>query len=102
MLQTTLANLAALPIYLLVPGANLVLFVTVNGYLLGRAYFDAVALRRLDDRSARLLWRAERGGFVLDGMISTALLTVPVINLVVPVVGLAAAVHLFERRGGAR
>src|SRR5262249_48281097 len=37
-------NVAFLPIYLLFPGLNLVLFLGLNGYLLGREYFDAVAL----------------------------------------------------------
>jgi uncharacterized protein involved in cysteine biosynthesis len=97
LLMTIVGNLAALPIYLLVPGANLVLFLVLNGYLLGRAYFDAVALRRMEDRSARLVWRAHRLEFVLTGAASIALLTIPVVNLVVPVVGLAMSVHLFER-----
>src|SRR5260370_35186997 len=45
---TLLLNLLALPVYLLVPGINLFLFLALNGYLFGRGYFVAVALRRLD------------------------------------------------------
>ena len=45
---TLVLNLLALPIYLLVPGINLFLFLALNGYLLGRGYFEVVALRRLD------------------------------------------------------
>jgi uncharacterized protein involved in cysteine biosynthesis len=50
---TLLLNLLALPVYLLVPGINLVLFLTLNGYLLGREYFEVVALRRLDAAATR-------------------------------------------------
>jgi hypothetical protein len=39
-------NLLALPAYLLLPGVNLLLFYAVNGWLLGREYFELVALRR--------------------------------------------------------
>src|SRR5260370_38935625 len=45
---TLLLNLLALPVYLLVPGINLFLFLVLNGYLFGRGYFEVVALRRLD------------------------------------------------------
>src|SRR6516165_2170281 len=45
---TLLLNLLALPVYLLLPGINLFLFLALNGYLLGREYFEVVALRRLD------------------------------------------------------
>ena len=50
---TLLLNLLALPMYLLVPGINLFLFLTLNGYLLGREYFEVVALRRLDAAATR-------------------------------------------------
>ena len=41
-----IVNLLALPFYL-VPGVNLVLFWIVNGYLLGREFFELVALRHV-------------------------------------------------------
>src|SRR5215469_2011973 len=50
-------NLLALPIYVLIPALNLVLFYLLNGYLLSREYFDLVALRRLDGTAANRLWR---------------------------------------------
>ena len=97
------ANVLALPFYLFLPVINLVLFLGLNGYVLGRGYFDAVALRRMNDRAARSLWRAHRGTFIVNGAVAAFLSTVPVLNLVVPIVGLAATVHLLERRcGGAR
>ncbi len=39
-------NLIVLPLYL-IPGLNLALYTVLNGYLLGREYFELVALRRL-------------------------------------------------------
>jgi uncharacterized protein involved in cysteine biosynthesis len=50
---TLLLNLLALPVYLLVPGINLSLFLSLNGYLLGREYFEVVALRGLDAAATR-------------------------------------------------
>jgi uncharacterized protein involved in cysteine biosynthesis len=97
---TVVGNLLALPFYVFVPGMNLVLFLALNGYLLGRGYFDVVALRRMDDRTARLVWRADQVPFIINGAVVALLLTVPLVNLVVPIVGLAATVHLLEQRRG--
>lgn len=95
---SVVGNLLALPLYLLIPVANLVFFLALNGYLLGRAYFDAVALRRMDDRAARALWRECRWGCTALGAGAAALAAIPLVNLVVPMIGLAASVHLVERR----
>jgi uncharacterized protein involved in cysteine biosynthesis len=93
-------NIIVLPLYLVLPGLNLVLFLGLNGYLLGREYFDAVALRRIDWRAAQRLWRQHRLSFLLSGTVVAALFALPVVNLVAPIIGLAAAVHLVERFRG--
>ncbi|HEY7598692.1 MAG TPA: EI24 domain-containing protein, partial [Candidatus Limnocylindrales bacterium] len=54
-----LLNLIALPFYL-VPGANLVIFLALNGYLLGREYFELVVHRRLPLREATRQRRQQR------------------------------------------
>lgn len=55
---TLLLNLAALPVYLLIPGINLFLFLAANGYLLGRGYFEVVSdgsIWRRPERCATVL-----------------------------------------------
>jgi len=93
---TLLLNLLALPVYLLIPGINLFLFLALNGYLLGREYFEVVALRRLDAAATR----AARNRFglrvFLGGVVIAALFAVPVVNLVAPVFATAFMVHVFE------
>jgi uncharacterized protein involved in cysteine biosynthesis len=97
LLLTVFGNILVLPLYFLLPGANLVLFLCLNGYLVGRAYFDAVALRRMGKADARRLWGEYRIEFIVNGAISVLLLGLPIVNLFVPIIGLAAAVHLVER-----
>ena len=102
-----LLNLLALPLYLalfFVPPLNVFVFYGLNGYLLGREYFELVALRRLDERRVRELRRAQAGRVFAAGVIVTALLTVPVVNLVAPIAATAFMLHLFEglRRPAAR
>jgi CysZ protein len=86
-------NLIVLPLYL-VPGLNVVVFYAMNAYLLGREYFELVALRRLDPRTARGLRRAHRLRFFIAGLLMAALFTIPVVNLVASLIAAAFMVHL--------
>jgi uncharacterized protein involved in cysteine biosynthesis len=99
-------NVVALPLYLallFVPPLNLFVFYGVNGYLVGREYFELAASRRLPPEEVTELRRAYRGRVFLAGVLTAFLLTVPLVNLVAPIVGTAAMVHLFEAlRRGAR
>jgi CysZ protein len=96
-------NLVLLPIYVLLvffPPLNLVLFYMVNGRLLGREYFETVALRHHDTRTVTGLLRQHRWQIWGAGAITAAMLTVPGLNLVAPVIGTAAMVHLFHKLTG--
>ena len=72
-------------------------FYALNGYLLGREYFELVAHRRMDPAAGKELRRARSGSVFIAGVIVAFLLTVPVVNLIAPVIGAAAMVHLVER-----
>ena len=92
-------NILALPILLALfftPFYPLV-FYALNGYLLGREYFELVAHRRMDPAAGKELRRAQSGSVFIAGVIVAFLLTVPVVNLIAPVIGAAAMVHLVER-----
>ena len=93
---TVVLNLLALPVYLLVPGINLVLFFVLNGYLLGRGYFEVVALRRLDAGEARAVRNRFAGRIFLGGVVIAGLFTLPLVNLVAPVIATIFMLHIFE------
>jgi len=98
-------NLAALPFYLIflfIPGLNLVLFYLLNGYLFGREYYELVAVRRLGHQEMKRLWLSRKRHFLLAGVVITFLFSVPIVNLIAPVVGTAFMVHLFQRETVAR
>ena len=90
-----LFNLLALPLYL-VPVVNALIFYGLNGYLLGREYFEMVAPRRLESEPRRELWRRRRLGFFLAGVAFAFFSTLPFVNLLAPALAAAAMTHLVE------
>ena len=92
-------NVLFLPVYLVlffVPPLNLVLYYVLNGYLVSREYYELVALRRLAPRPARRLRRAHRGRVLLAGIVVVFIMTIPVVNLIAPVLATAFMVHVFQ------
>ena len=91
-----LLNLLFLPAYFF-PFFGAVLFLGMNGYLLGREYYELVAMRRLDPIEARAFRQTHRGRIFLCGITIALFSVVPGINLVAPAFGAALALHLFEQ-----
>ena len=93
-------NLLILPIWLilffLMPPLALVLSYLLNGYLISREYYELVALRRADPRTAKRLRHAHRGRILLAGVILYFIMTIPIINFVTPVLATAFMVHVFQ------
>lgn len=94
-LWTVAVNLLALPLYLL-PGPNLVIYFAINGALLGREYYEVVALRRLSPREAKSLRKRNRFGLWLSGVAIALGFWVPLFNLAMPIAGTAFMVHRLE------
>lgn len=90
-----LGNLVALAL-LLVPGVNLIAFFVVNGYLLGREYFQFAAMRFHDEASANRLRSLHSGTVFAAGLMIAAFLAVPLVNLLTPLFGAALMVHLHK------
>jgi CysZ protein len=88
-------NLIAL-FLLLVPGLNLIAFYVGNGYLLGREYFEMVAMRHLSSDEARSLRKTNMGYVSLGGLIIVGLASVPVLNLLTPLFATAFMVHIYK------
>ncbi len=99
--QVLVLNGVALLLALLpVPGLGLALAVAVSGWAIGRGLFVAVAMRRMDRPSAHALYRARRLAVLVPGVLLALAAWVPGLNLLVPLVGTAAMVHVLNRRLG--
>jgi CysZ protein len=89
-------NLLMLPLYL-IPGMNLAVFLVLNGYLLGRMYYEQVAARHLDLAAMTPLRRRHRLRLFVAGLVITVLVAIPLVNLLAPVIATAFMVHIFQR-----
>ncbi|WP_188821119.1 sulfate transporter family protein [Brucella endophytica] len=81
---------------LLVPGVNLIAFFIVNGYLLGREYFEFAAMRFRTPDEAKALRSKYAVTVFLAGLIIAAFLAIPIVNLLTPLFAAAMMVHLYK------
>ncbi|MFQ5624371.1 MAG: EI24 domain-containing protein [Paracoccaceae bacterium] len=91
------ANLLALLVYLVATVFAPLVFWGVNGFLLGREYFQLVAARRVGLEGAGRLQRRHFWQVWAAGILMAVPLTIPLINLLVPIIAVAAFTHMFHR-----
>ena len=91
-----LLSVLALVLALIIPGVGLVLAWVIGGYAIGRGLFAAVAMRRMPRAAAWMLYRRARPVVLVQGCILALAGYVPVLNLLIPVVGTAAMVHVLD------
>lgn len=90
-----LGNLIAL-FLLFIPGVNLVAFFLVNGYLLGREFFEFAAMRYRTPAEARLFRAKHASTVLLAGLLVAAFLAIPIVNLLTPLFAAGLMVHLHK------
>jgi CysZ protein len=90
-----LANLLAM-ILLLVPGVNVGAFFLVNGYLIGREFFEFAAMRFRPEDEAKEVRRRNAGTVFLAGLVIAGFMAVPLLNLLTPLFACAMMVHLHK------
>jgi len=91
------ADVLLLPADALFPGVAQVLTIVVNGFLLGREYFELAALRHVSTKTANALrqrnWARVFGGGLLISLLSA----IPFADFFAPLFGAALMVHFYKR-----
>jgi CysZ protein len=90
-----LGNIVAL-LLLLVPGINIAAFFIVNGYLLGREFFEFAAMRFRSPDEARLFRAKHASTVFLGGLMIALFLAIPIVNLLTPLFAAGMMVHLHK------
>lgn len=96
-LKAILLNIVCLPFYF-IP----FFYYGLNGYLLGMQFFRIVAGRRATTVEAAALIKRAHYPIMAIGIAISFFSTIPVFNLVAPLVGIAAMLHLFHSLRGTR
>ncbi|MDE0047037.1 MAG: EI24 domain-containing protein [bacterium] len=99
-----LVNLAATPLYLVaifIPGLSIIVFWIVNSLLFAREYAEIVSLRRLARRESDAWRKRHRWRLLASGAVITAGMSVPLLNLAMPVMAAIAMTHLFHGKSDA-
>ena len=91
------ANIVALILYIIFSPFALFIFWGLNGFLLGREYFTMAAMRRVGRAEAKAMRRRHMPTIWAAGTLMAMPLSVPLINLVIPILGAATFTHLFHQ-----
>ena len=103
-----IAFILILPLYF-VPVLNFLLVIIsssiiylINGYLIGRGYFDTVAMRHMSYDEASTLWNHNRIKLLFAGVIIAFIFTIPVLNLLAPIFSFCFMTQIFWKVKGLR
>jgi CysZ protein len=89
-------NVLALSLAIFLPGIGLPIGWAIASWAIGRGLFLAVAMRRLNRPESEALYLAVRPIVLAQGAAMAAAGYVPLLNLLIPVVGTAAMVHVMD------
>lgn len=89
-----LVNLAVLPTVFF--GFGAVVLVVANAYLIGREYFEMVAMRHMPVAEAKILRKENSPTIFVAALLPALMSIVPFVNLVVPLFSTSYFTHLFK------
>jgi CysZ protein len=84
-------------LFLLAAGLGVVIFFLATAYLLGRVYFELVAMRFHPAAEARRLRRLHQPSLFVAGLFIAAFVSIPIVSLATPLFGTALMVHVYKR-----
>lgn len=92
-------NILVLPLYIIfffIPFMPLIIYYTLNGYLLGTEFFNMAAGRHIPIQEAKQLRAQNRLKLIGGGALIAFCATIPFVNLIAPIWGVAFMVHYFH------
>ena len=92
-----LVNLILLPFNIFLPVISWVVTLLVNGWLLGREFFELAAVRHLKVHDADALRRQHAGALTMAGIVIAALALIPIVSFVAPMFGVAFMALIYKR-----
>ena len=100
--QVLVLQVIALGLAFALPGIGLAIGWLITGWGIGRGLFVAVAMRRMPRPDALRLYARRRLLVLIQGGLLALAGTVPFMNLLIPILGVAALTHVLNRGAGQR
>ena len=91
----------ALP-FVIFAGIGILILFLANAWLLSREYFELAAMRFHPSAEAKALRRQHAGYLFAAGLIISAVVSIPIVNLATPLFAMTFMVHLHKRLAGPR
>ena len=95
--QVLLLQLIALVLAFALPGIGLAIGWVITGWAIGRGLFVAVAMRRMPRADALQAYANRRPLVLIQGGLLALAGTIPLMNLLIPILGVAALTHVLNR-----
>jgi len=93
-----LINVVLIPIYFFLPIANIIIFILVNGYLIGREFYGNILMQFYDKEEIRKYYIDSSREAHAFGCLICFLYTVPVLNLFAPFFATLCFSHLLLQK----
>lgn len=90
-------TLALLPVDISLPGIGSAATIAADGWLLGREFFELVALRHMSKGAADTMRKRHSFAIYGAGVLIALFSAIPVVNFIAPLFGAAFMVHVFKR-----
>jgi CysZ protein len=83
-------------------GFGAVIFFLATAYILGREYFELAAIRFQPPAEAKALRKRHATTVYIGGLLITAFVLIPIVNLATPLFAMAFMVHMHKRLSGTK
>jgi CysZ protein len=97
-LRSMVINILILPLYLIIPVANIFIFIFVNAFLVGREYCGNFLVHFLiqffEKSEVKKNFMLLDGKIYVIGLFIVFLYTIPILNLIAPIIGNILTSHL--------
>ncbi len=100
-LLAVVVYLVSLP-FLLFAGLGVIVFFLATAFLLGREYFELVAMRFMSPAEAKRLRKTYGSKVFTAGLLIALFVSIPIVNLATPLFGTAFMMHVFKRLSGSK
>lgn len=92
-----IADVLLLPADAVLPGVAEFATIVINGWFLGRGYFEIVALRHMSKSAATALRARHATAVFIAGIAISLLSAIPFADIIAPLFGAGLMVHVFQR-----